>query len=332
MECQYAGRLSTAPGAKLSDATGKARLIPEECDPAEPIERHPEEVNKNVRRICGCAKKISFVLPVLVGLILLLSPTVPAVAGSDIVVFAGSASQPPLEEAAAKFRKETGTRVALHFGGSGSMLNQARLTGQGDLYIPGSPDYMEKARELGVVEEERSIIAYLVPAIIVEKGNPQKIDGLKDLEREGLRVGLADPDGVCVGLYAVEILEASGMLDSIRPNLRGMVESCAKAAAMIPLNLVDAVLGWREFAAWNPQSMEAILLAPDEIPRLAYIPAAVLRHTQNRPEAERFVTFLESDEGQTIFREWGYVTEQSAALEFAPRARIGGSYTLPEGL
>lgn len=285
-----------------------------------------------MRGIRCCAKNIFFSGSGLVGLILLLALAAPASAGSGIVVFAGSASQPPLEEAAGKFHEMTGTRVALHFGGSGAMLNQARLTGQGDLYIPGSPDYMEKARELGVVEDERSIIAYLVPAIIVEKGNPQKIAGLRDLEREGLRVGLADPDGVCVGLYAVEILEANGMLDSIRPNLRGMVESCAKAAAMIPLSLVDAVLGWREFAAWNPQSMEAVLLAPDEIPRLAYIPAAVLRHAQNRPGAERFITFLESDEGQAIFRKWGYVTKESAARKFAPGARIGGSYTLPEGL
>ena len=27
------------------------------------------------------------------------------------------------------------------------MLNQIRLSGQGDLYIPGSPEYMEKARK-----------------------------------------------------------------------------------------------------------------------------------------------------------------------------------------
>lgn len=264
-------------------------------------------------------------------LALLLFIAGPSFAGSTLVVFAGSASQPPLEEAAAKFRKETGIRVALHFGGSGAMLNQIRLTGQGDLYIPGSPDYMEKAVEFGAVEDKGAIIAYLVPAIIVAKGNPQGITGLKDLERKNLRVGLADPDGVCVGLYAVEILEANGMLDRMRPKLRGMVESCAKAAAMIPLSLVDAVLGWREFAAWNPERMEAVMLAPDEIPRLAYIPAAVLRQAENRSEAEAFIAFLQSDQGEAVFRKWGYMTDEGAAREFAPRARVGGSYTLPEG-
>jgi len=248
-----------------------------------------------------------------------------------VMVFAGSASQPPLEEAARAFEGRTGIPVVLHTGGSGAMLNQIRLTGRGDLYIPGSPDYLEKARALDLVTEEPIIVAYLVPALLVAKGNPLGITGLGDLDRPGLRVGMADPDGVCVGLYAVEILEANAMTDRVKPNVRGMVESCAKAAAMIPLNLVDVVLGWREFAAWDPAAMEAILLGPDEIPRLAYVPAAMLRQVENRQGAEAFLAFLHSTEGREIFRRWGYLTDAETARAFAPQARIGGLYVLPEG-
>ena len=269
----------------------------------------------------------------LVALGFLLSIALPTRAATTlpVVVFAGSASQPALEEASQAFEAKTGIPVTLQLGGSGAMLNQIRLTGLGDLYIPGSPDYMEKARSFDLLEDEVVTVAYLVPAILVAKGNPQGIKGLQDLKRPGLRVGIADPNGVCVGLYAVEILEANDMQDKIRPNLRGMVESCAKAAAMIPLNLVDAVLGWREFAAWNPEVMDAILLAPQEVPRLAYIPAAVLRHTHNRQAAENLLAFLRSAEGQAIFQKWGYLTDQRSAREFAPKARIGGTYSLPEG-
>jgi molybdate transport system substrate-binding protein len=248
-----------------------------------------------------------------------------------IVVFAGSASQPPLEAAAQAFQARTGIPVVLHFGGSGALLNQIRLTGQGDLYIPGSHDFMEKARALGLVEDESVKIAYLVPAIIVARGNPLGITGLHDLGRRGLRVGMAEPRSVCIGLYAVEILEANLVARQVRPNLTGIVESCAKAAAMIPLNLADVVLGWREFAAWHPDSMEAVPLAPGEAPRLAYIPAAALRSAKNRPGAMAFITYLKSAEGQAIFKQWGYITEEKAAREMAPQARIGGSYLLPEG-
>jgi len=266
-------------------------------------------------------------------IILCVALSAPTFAGSPqpVVVFAGSASQPPLEDAVEVFQAKTGIPVILHMGGSGAMLSQIRLTGHGDLYIPGSPDYMEKAQAFGLVGNDVAILAYLVPALLVPEGNPQGIIGLRDLGRTGLRVGLADPDGVCVGLYAVEILEVNELASSVWPNLKGMVESCAKAASMIPLKLVDVVIGWREFASWKPEMMDAILLEPEQIPRLAYIPAARLLNAGNPPGADAFVEFLKSSEGQAIFRKWGYLTEEFAAREFAPLARIGGSYMLPQG-
>ena len=129
----------------------------------------------------------------------------------------------------------------------------------------------------------------------------------------------------------MEILETNGLSEQVRANLRGMVESCAKAAAMIPLKLVDVVIGWREFASWNPAVLDVILLAREEIPRLAYIPAAPLLHSANREAAAAFITFLRSAAGQAIFQKWGYFTTESGARDFAPAARIGGSYHLPEG-
>jgi len=248
-----------------------------------------------------------------------------------VLVFAGSASQPPLEEAAAAFTKKTGTPVILHLGGSGTMLSQLRLTGRGDLYIPGSPDFLELARAQNLVEGNATILAYLVPAIIVAKGNPLGIHGLDDLARPGLRVGQADPQGVCVGLYAVEVLIANQLAERVRPNLRGQVESCARAAAMIPLGMADAVLGWREFAAWNPAAMEAILLRPEQVPRLAFIPAVTVRGAGNPAGAAAFTAFLVSSEGAAIFDKWGYLTREDDVRPLAPAARIGGSYRLPPG-
>ena len=272
-------------------------------------------------------KHLAFIIVILTSLV----PSAFSEPARTVMVFAGSASQPPLEEAALSFKRKHGIQVSLHLGGSGAMLSQIRLTGLGDLYIPGSPDYMVKARELDLIDGEETRLAYLVPAILVAKGNPQQIMTLNDLTRPDVRVGIADPGSVCVGLYAVEILHANGLEERVRPNLRGQVESCAKTAAMLPLGTVDAVLGWREFASWNPQAIEAILLDPEEIPRLAYIPAARLRQAKNPENAKAFVAYLKSAEGQAIFRKWGYFTEAEDARKLAPAARIGGIYDLPEG-
>ena len=131
-----------------------------------------------------------------------------AQAADRLLVYAGAASQPPTEEAAKAYREKTGVQVDVVFGGSGYVLSQMKLAKQGDLYFPGSSDYMEKAKRDGdVLPETEKVIVYLVPSINVQKGNPHHIRTLKDLTKPGLRVAIANPEGVCVGAYAVEILE-----------------------------------------------------------------------------------------------------------------------------
>ena len=49
-----------------------------------------------------------------------------------------------------------------------------RLSKQGDIYFPGSSDYMEKAKREGdVFADSEKVIVYLVSAINVTKGNPR---------------------------------------------------------------------------------------------------------------------------------------------------------------
>ena len=80
-----------------------------------------------------------------------------------ITAFVGSASKPAMEEAAQAFEEETGIKVYLNFSGSGTMLSQLKIAKEGDLYIPGSPDYMVKAEREGVVYPDSvKIISYLV--------------------------------------------------------------------------------------------------------------------------------------------------------------------------
>ncbi len=126
----------------------------------------------------------------------------------ELLIFAGAASKPPTEEAAKAFEKKTGVKVYLTFGGSGFVLSQMTLAKQGDLYLPGSLDFMEIAKKKGIVYlETEKYVVYLVAAINVQKGNPKGIKTLGDLTKPGLRVAIANPEGVCVGLYAVKIIE-----------------------------------------------------------------------------------------------------------------------------
>src|SRR4030042_194717 len=88
----------------------------------------------------------------------------------SLMVFAGAASKPPTEEAAKAFEAQTGVKVDVIFGGSGYVLAQMMLGKKGDIYFPGSSDFMETAKKKKVVyEETERKVVYLVPAINVRK-------------------------------------------------------------------------------------------------------------------------------------------------------------------
>ncbi len=248
-----------------------------------------------------------------------------------ITAFVGSASKPAMEEAARAFEQETGIKVYLNFGGSGTVLSQMKLSRSGDLYIPGSPDYMVLAERNGVVDPESvKIISYLIPAILVQHGNPGNIQSLSDLARPGIEVGIADPESVSIGAYAYEILEYNNLLPEVGENIVTYGESYSKIVSLVALKSVDAVIGWRVFSNWHPDSIDVVYLKPEQILRLAYIPAALSTFTKDRENAQKFLIFLVSLQGQEIFRKWGYITTESEARKYAPEAEIGGEYKLPE--
>ena len=248
----------------------------------------------------------------------------------SITVFCGSASKPAMEEAAQVFEEETGITAYLNSSGSGTVLSQMKVSQSGDLYIPGSPDYMAMAIEDGVVEPDTVvIISYLVPAILVKAGNPLNIWGLADLARPGVEVGIGNPEAVCVGLYAVEILEYNGLLEQVKPNIVTHAESCSKTAALVALKSVDAIIGWRVFSEWH-DTIDVVYLESEQIPRLSYIPGAISTYAEDKESAREFLDFLISPRGQVIFKKHGYLATEEEAREYAPYAEIGGAYRLPD--
>ena len=108
-------------------------------------------------------------------------------------------------------------------------------------------------------------------------------------------MAIANPEMVCVGTYAVEIVEKNLTpveKEKFKKNLVNYTESCEKTANVISLKAVDAVLGWRVFQYWDPERIETIYLRPEEIPRIGYIPIAISKFTQDKVLAQKFIDFL----------------------------------------
>lgn len=252
----------------------------------------------------------------------------------SLLIYVGAASKPPTEEIVAQFQKETGIKVEAIFGGSGYIMSQMKLAGKGDIYFPGSSDYMEIAkREKLVFPETEKKIVYLVNAINVQKGNPKNIQSLKDLCKPDIKVAIANPEGVCVGAYAVEIIEKNLTEEEkkqFRKNLSNYTESCDKTASAIALKTVDAVIGWRVFQYWNPELIETIPLKKEEIIRIGYIPIAISTYTKDKKTAQKFIDYVNGPKGKAIFKKYSYFATPAEAEKYiGAKKPVGGEYVVP---
>jgi molybdate transport system substrate-binding protein len=211
-----------------------------------------------------------------------------------------------------------------------------RLSRQGDIYFPGSSDYMEKAKREGdVIPDSEKVIVYLTPAINVVKGNPLGIRTLRDLTRPNIRIAIANPESVCLGIYTVEIVEHSltaAEKEAFRRNIVNYTESCEKTATAISLKMVDAVIGWSVFEHWDPARIETVRLTAKQIPRIGYIPIAIAKATKKRDAAQRYIDFMAGSDGRKIFTRFKYFTSAQEAMAWVGASKpIGGEYVTPAG-
>jgi len=227
----------------------------------------------------------------------------------ELLVFAGAASKPVLDEAAVAIRQELGVRLVFSYGGSGAVLTQMELARKGDLYIPGSHDWMERAVMRKLVDPTTRVdFVYLRPALLVRAGNPKRIQKLADLGREDVKAVIADPRTVCVGEYGLKVLQRSGLAEVLFPRL-GRAASCEAVANLLATASVDAVLGWDVFEHWFPGQIEEVPLPSELVEGQATIPGAVAVFSQHRKEAQAVLLWLGGPAGKAVWRKYGYRTE-----------------------
>lgn len=249
----------------------------------------------------------------------------------ELYFFCGAAARVPMDEIIKNYEKETGIKVSVIYSGSGGLLSQMELTEKGDVYLCGSPDYIiigENKKLL--IKNTSQKVAYLIPAIIVPKENPAKIQSLEDLTKPGVRVGMGNPEVVCLGLYGIELLDYNKIMEKVLPNVVVYAKSCEDAAMLAVLGKVDAILGWDVFESWNPKEVEWIKISPEKIPRLAYIAIAIPVFAKDIEFSKNFINYVIGDKGKKTFDKWGYISDEGIAKKYAPKAEVGGEYKLPE--
>lgn len=224
---------------------------------------------------------------------------------AELLIFCGAGLQPPIAELTKQFAKNNDLEILTDYAGAEVLLSKARLSKRGDIYIPGDKRYVDQAAANGLILSQTSV-CYYVPTIFVQKGNPKKIKGIKDLLRPGIKLGLGHPDYIPVGRKARQIFEKNGISwKRIETHLRFQSATVNELCLQIQAKSLDAVIVWDAVAQRYSKYGEMIPI-PREQNAISTVDAGVLKFTENIELADKFLQFLCSEDGRAVFSKHNY--------------------------
>lgn len=224
--------------------------------------------------------------------------------GQAIEFYCAAGMKAPIERIGEAYEKEFGVPIQIQYGGSGTLLSNIKIAQRGDLYLAADQTYIDIAKQEGLLQETIPV-ANIFPIIAVKKGNPKKIQSIRDLLRDDVSYSLANPDAASVGRTCKTLLEASGHWAQIETNAKVMKPTVNDVANDVKLGAVDAGLIWDAVAAQYPE-LESIYI--DELNQGEMtITLGVLSSSTIPTDALRFARYLTArDKGLKIFEESGY--------------------------
>ena len=123
----------------------------------------------------------------------------------DITILCGISFGPPMEKLSKMFEEETGLTVEISFGGSEDLLPNVENHTVGDVFVTHDP-FMDDTKKVGAMLRWVHV-GYVAPVLVVQKGNPEKLTGFKDLVGKDLKVILPDPKYSTCGEMVFDRLE-----------------------------------------------------------------------------------------------------------------------------
>ncbi|HDR0626856.1 molybdate ABC transporter substrate-binding protein [Pasteurella multocida] len=227
-----------------------------------------------------------------------------AAQAAELYLYAGAGLKDPVEKIVKQFEKETGNNVTIEYGGSGQLLARYNTVKTGDLYLPGSSDYVEKLEKTGDVKASAPLVLH-IPVMAIRKEKSAGIDSFKALAESNLRLGIGDSKAMALGKGAEKMLELSGYQAQLNDKI------VVKAATVKQLMLyllngdVDAAVVGRS-GAWKVRDKVDLLPNPAGTPE-EKVTIALLASTKHPKEAKQLLDLFNSEQGVKYFVDEGFL-------------------------
>ena len=208
-----------------------------------------------------------------------------------------------LEAIAKEYAAAGGGSVRFNFAGSNTLARQLVNGAPADLFISADEAQMDVAAEAGVIDAASRVnLLGNHLALITRQGGPA-LTGAPDLGRRSIRrIAIGDPSAVPVGVYARRYLEKLRVWETVQDRIVPTANVRAALAALTN-GSADAAIVYESDTVGT--DVQAFIVEGRDAPAIVY-PAAIVKTSRNREQAQRFLTFLKATVASGIFARYKF--------------------------
>ena len=220
----------------------------------------------------------------------------------SIVVYSGKGLEKPMEEIRRGFESRYSIQVNIIYAGSDTLLEAIKKSRQGDVFIPGTVDYIEDAGNLVL---DRQYVAQHILAFAVHKDNPKNIRTVKDLLQPGLKIAAGHKEMCAIGRISKGIFSSLAGGEYFINNIALTGATVNELLDLVVQREVDAAMIWKDMMLWPGTEDLLMIEIPATITEPEEIHVAVLATTKSRKNADLFFDFV-ARESKAVFLRHGF--------------------------
>jgi molybdate transport system substrate-binding protein len=220
----------------------------------------------------------------------------------ELKLFAGSMLRPAIDETVAEFEKREGVRIDTVYNGCGILVAQMKAGQIPDAYFACDTEFMEQVPDLF---PEPVDVSQNELVILVEKGNPNNISSLRDLTREGLRVGIGHEKQCAMGWLTQNTFREGGVQKEVMANVTVQTPTGDMLVNQLRAGSLDAAVAYLSNAAGSGEFLDAVRIQGLEC-SVATQPYAVKPDSPHAQTASRLFEQICSLESQASFAAEGF--------------------------
>ena len=224
----------------------------------------------------------------------------------ELDVFAAISLTDALGEIGTAFTTENGIKIYYNFAASTTLQRQIEKGATADIFISASPRQVIALETNGLLEPESRHDLLTNRLVLVSDDTAGiSVKTLADLAAPEIsRIAIGHPNIVPAGTYAKEALTHFGLWETLQSKFVFGTDVRATLAYVTAGN-ADVAIVYKTDTTLTPYIKGLYQLPPEAYTPIVY-PAVVMKESQRKQLARRFITYLHSMESGEIFEKHGF--------------------------